>query len=87
MAYEMNKEEILEHLRFDAVYFPFEQINDYKRIINNEKELPIEKNVKTGYLEFFKCVKKECINLINADKTNENADLWAEAIDEINKII
>ena len=31
MAYEMNKEEILEHLRFDAVYFPFDQINDYKR--------------------------------------------------------
>lgn len=83
----MNKEEILEHLKLDAVYFPFEQINDYKRIIVNEKELPVEENVKTGYLEFFQCVKKECINLIKVNKTDENADLWAEAIDEINKIL
>ncbi len=87
MAYEMNKAEILEHLRLDAVYFPFEQINDYKRIIKHEKDLPVEEKVKKGYLEFFKSVKEECITLISSDKSNENADLWVEAVEEINRII
>lgn len=87
MAYEMNKDEIREHLRLDAVYFPFEQINDYKHIIKQEKELPVEEKVKKGYLEFFKSVKEECIAFISSDKSNENADLWSEAIEEINKIL
>lgn len=87
MAYNLSKEKMIEHLKEDAVYFPFEQIRSYKLLITQEQHLPPDSTLKQDYISFFKDVKEQCEILLKTDPTHEDVDLWKEAIDEINKII
>lgn len=83
----MTKEKIIEHLKLDAEYFPFEQIRSYNFLKSQEQHIPLDNTLKQDYLSFFKDVKKQCEILLKTNSNHENVDLWKEAIDEINKII
>ena len=85
MAYNMTKANMIEHLKDDAEYFPFEQIRAFKLL--QKQPIEIDENVKKDYLAFFRDVKKECERLIQNERNNSNRDLWEEAIEEINKIL
>lgn len=87
MAYNLSKKELIEHLKEDAVYFPFEQIRNYNFLKSQEQKLPLDNTLVQDYLSFFKDVKEQCENLLKTDAQHADADLWQEAIDEINKII
>lgn len=89
MDYNFPKEKVIEHLKLDAVYFPFEDIRGYKHLssMQAQAQVPIPDNVKDEYLAYFKFVKEQCEILLKAEPNHEDADLWQEAIDEINKII
>lgn len=87
MAYNLSKEKMIEHLKENAVYFPFEQIRSYKFLKSQEKQLPIDNTLAQDYFSFFKDVKEQCEILLKAEPQHADADLWKEAIDEINKII
>lgn len=85
MAYNMAKAEIIEHLKEDAAYFPFEQIRSFKLL--EKQPIKIEDSVKKDYLTFFQDVKKECEHLIQTERNHPDLDLWQEAIKEINEIL
>ena len=83
----MTKETMVEHLKNDAVYFPFEQIRSYKFLKSQEQQLPLDNTLKQEYLDFFNDVKQQCEILLKSDPNHEDSNLWKEAITEINKII
>ena len=81
------KELVLKHIKENAEYFPFEYIRGYKRLLSMEKQIPLPNETKEEYFALFKCAKEQCEHLLKKDPKNADADLWREAIDEINKII
>lgn len=78
---------MVEHLKTNAVYFPFEQIRHYNFLKTQEQQLPIDNTLKQDYLSFFKDVKEQCETLLKTEPNHEDVDLWKEAIIEINNII
>lgn len=87
MDYNFSKEKVIEHLKLDAVYFPFEDIRGYKHLLSMQEQVPITDNVKNEYLTYFKFVKEQCEILLKTEPNHKDIDLWKEAIDKINKII
>lgn len=87
MDYNFLKEKVVEHLKLDAVYFPFEYIRGYKHLLSMQEQVPIPDNVKEEYFTLFKCAKEQCEILLKTEPNHEDVELWQEAIDEINKII
>ena len=87
MGYDFPKEETIEHLKLDAVYFPFEDIREYKHLLGMQQHVPISNDNKDLYFAYFKFIKEQCEILLKTDPTHEYVGLWKEAIDEINKII
>ena len=87
MAYDMSLSTMIEHLRDDAVYFPFEQIRSYKFLLSQEQNVPMDSTLKQDYLSFFKDVKAQCTALLKSVPNHENAELWREAVEEINELI
>lgn len=82
----MTTAKMIERLKLDADYFPFEQIRSYKFLKSQAQHIPLDNTLEQDYLSFFKDVKKQCEILLKTDPHHENVDLWKEAIDEINKI-
>lgn len=85
MAYNMAKKDMIECLKEDAEYFPFEQIRSFDLL--QKQPIGITEDVKKDYLAFFKDVKRECERLLQTQPKNENSGLWKEAIDLIDKIL
>ena len=83
----MTQSTMKEHLLEDAAYFPFEQIRSYKFLLSQEQNIPMDSTLKQNYLAFFKDVKVQCAALLKTAPHHESADLWQEAIEEINKLI
>ena len=83
----MTIEKMIEHLKLNAEYFPFEQIRHYNFLKKQEQHVPIDSTLKQDYFSFFKDVREQCEILLKTDPTNEDIDLWQEAIAEIDKII
>lgn len=85
MAYNLTKSNMIEHLKEDAEYFPFEQIRSFELL--QGQPIAIAESVKQDYIAFFKTVKKECEHLLQTEKQSINCDLWKEAIKQIDKIL
>lgn len=85
MAYNMTKKDMIECLKEDAEYFPFEQIRSFDLL--QKQPIGITEDVKADYWAFFKDVKRECERLLQANPESKNGELWKEAIDLINKIL
>ena len=82
----MTREEMIEHLTLDAEYFPFEQLRQYKSFKAQEPHISFDFDLKQDYLSFFRDVRELCEILLDANPTFEDADLWQEAIAEIDKL-
>ena len=87
MAYDMTKEEMIEHLYLDAEYFPFEQIRQFKNYKSQEPHIPFDRDLERDYFAFFEDVREQCEILLKTEPNFEEADVWKEAIEEINKLI
>ena len=90
MAYNLTKEQMIEYLKKDAEYFPFEQIISYKKLQAMNDWVPISAEVKVAYMSFFRDVKECCIKLLKhngLNTSNDNRLLWKEAIEEIDRLL
>lgn len=83
----MTKMQVVEHLKEDAVYFPFAQIESYRLLQKQREKIDIPADAFEDYAAFFADVRRECSDLVKKEPHNENVDLWEEAIREIDKLI
>ena len=87
MAYNMTKMQMHEHLKEDAAYFPFVQLESYKLLQKQSGQIYISADVFEDYVAFFADVRRECYDLVKREPHSENVDLWNEAIREIDKAV